>query len=90
MGLAGLTGHVECAKTQRFCKMTDLTALTGLTGLTGHAEVDFGVREMYKNPTLLTTLTGLTGLTGLTVLTDRSRAVSRKSDVPECSKTQHF
>ena len=61
MGLAGLTGHVECAKTQRFCKMTDLT---GLTGLTGHAEVDFGVREMYKNPTLWTTLTGLTGLTG--------------------------
>ena len=87
MGLAGLTGHVECAKTQRFCKMTDLT---GLTGLTGHVEVDFGVREMYKNPTLLTTLTGLTGLTGLTVLTDRSRAVSRKSDVPECSKTQNF
>ena len=48
-------GIVICTKTQRFCKMA---------GLTGHAEVDFGVREMYKNPKLWTTLTDLTGFDG--------------------------
>ena len=61
-----------------------MMGLTGLTGLTGQAKVDFGIREMCKNPTLWTTLTGLTGFA---VFSERSRSLSQKSDVPQCSKT---
>ena len=62
----------------------------GFDGFDGSRRWVFGVREMCKNPILWTTLTGLTGLAGLTGLTERSRMLNGRSDVPKCSKTQHF
>ena len=40
--------------------------------MTGHADMDFGFREMYKNPIPLTTLTGLMEMT------EPSRMLHRK------------
>ena len=79
--LAGLTGTSneiwvrEMYKNQTFLQND---------GFDGPRRYDFGVREMYKNPILWTTLTGLTGLT------ERSRMLNGKNEVPKCSKTQHF
>ena len=67
--------------------LTGLTGLAGLAGLAGRAKVDCGIREMYKNPTLWKTLAGLAGLAGMA---EHSRMLNQKSDVPKCSKTQHF
>jgi len=76
--LAGLTGTSNEIWDREMYKNSTFLQNDGFDG---PRRYDFGVREMYKNPILWTTLTGLT---------EHSRMLNGKNDVPKCSKTPHF